>query len=111
MTDLNYRLYRRVIEIRDGLLALRPYRDSEGRMRVLQCGKAAGLTGDELRAAVAAAQLKAALIAKAEGGVPATSMGSADDREIFELCRGNGLAAEAAWLAQIARAYRGSLVA
>jgi hypothetical protein len=38
-------------------------------------------------------------------------MGSADDREIFELCRGNGLAAEAAWLAQIARAYRGSLVA
>jgi len=110
MTDLNYRLCRRVIEIRDGLLAVRPYRDPEVRRRALRCGKAAGLTGDELRAAVAAAQLKAALIAKAEGGARACSTGSADDREIFELCPGDGLAGEAAWLAQIAGAYRGSLV-
>jgi hypothetical protein len=70
------------------------------------------LTGDELRAAVAAAQLKAALIAKAQGRVvPANSTGSADDREIFELRRGNDLTTEAAWLGQIARAYTRSAVA
>ena len=106
MTHLNYRLYRRVIEIRDGLLALRSYRDPEVPRRARQCGEAAGLTGDELRAAVAAAQLKAALNAKAEGRVvAASSSASADDREIFELRRGNDLTTEAAWLGQIARAY------
>ncbi len=106
MTHLNYRLYRRVIEIRDGLLALRSYRDPEVRIHARQCSEAAGLTGDELRAAVAAAQLKAALNAKAQGlAVPANSRGSADDREIFELRRGNDLTTEAAWLGQIARAY------
>ena len=107
MTHLSYRLYRRVIEIRDGLLALRSYRDPEVRIRARQCGEAAGLTGDELRAAVAAAQLKAAVDAKAQGRLaPAT-----DDREIFELRRGNDLTAEAAWLGQIARAYMRSSVA
>lgn len=112
MTHLNYRLYRRVIEIRDGLLALRSYRDPEVRIRARQCGEAAGLTGDELRAAVAAAQLKAAVKAKAQGRVvPANSRGSADDRQIFELRRGNDLPTEAAWLGQIARVYMRSPVA
>jgi hypothetical protein len=112
MTHLNYRLYRRVIEIRDGLLALRSYRDPEVRIRARRCGEAAGLTGDELRAAVAAAQLRAALNAKAQGRVAlASSRGSADDREIFELRRGNDLTTEAAWLRQIARAYTRSPVA
>lgn len=108
MTHLNYRLYRRVIEIRDGLLAVRSYRDPEVRIRARRCGEAAGLTGDELAAAVAAAQLKAAVKAKADGlAVPANSRGTADDREVFELRRGNDLIAEAAWLGQIARAYEG----
>jgi hypothetical protein len=112
MTHLNYRLYRRVIEIRDGLLALRSYRDPEVRIGARRCGEAAGLTGDELRAAVAAAQVRAALNAKAQGRVaPANSRGSADDREMFELRRGNDLTAEAAWLRQIARAYTRSPVA
>jgi hypothetical protein len=106
MTDLNYRLYRRVIEIRDGLLALRSYRDPEVRRRALQSGKAAGLTGDELHVVVAAAQLKAALNAKAKGRVvPTDSTDSADARELFELRRGDDLTTEATWLAQIARAY------
>jgi hypothetical protein len=106
MTHLNYRLYRRVIEIRDGLLALRCYRDPEVRLRARRSGESAGLTGDELRATVAAAQLKAALGAKARGqAAPADSSGGADDREIFELRPGSDLTAEAAWLGQIARAY------
>lgn len=106
MTHMNYCLYRRVIEIRDGLLALRSYRDPQVRIRAQQCGEAVGLTGDDLRAAVAAAQLKAALNAKAQGQVvPGNSRAGADDREIFEFRRCNDLTTEAAWLEQIARAY------
>jgi hypothetical protein len=106
MTDLNYRLYRRVIEISDGLLALRSYSDPEVRRRALQRGKEAGLADDELRAAVAAAQLKAALNAKAaERILPVNAPGRADDGESIERCSGNDLTSEAAWLAQIARAY------
>jgi hypothetical protein len=112
VTHLSYRLYRRVIEIRDGLLALRSYRDPETRIRARRCGEAVGLTGDELRAAVAAAQLKAALNAKAQGRVaPGNSWGGADDPEMFEVRRSNDLTTEAAWLGQIARAYRRSPVA
>jgi hypothetical protein len=106
MTHLNYRLYRRVIEIRDGLLALRSYRDPEVRIHARRCGEAAGWSGDELRAAVAAAQLKAALKAKAQGVVVrADSRAGSDDRALFELRRGNDLTTEAEWLGQIARAY------
>jgi hypothetical protein len=43
--------------------------------------------------------------------VPANSRGSAGDRELFELRRGNDLTTEAAWLGQIARAYMRSPVA
>jgi hypothetical protein len=106
---LRYRLHRRVIEIYDGLLALRSYKDPEVRRRALQCGREAGFTGDELRAAVAAAQLKAALTAKAMGRmVPSDSSGGADDGEILEFRGRSDLTGEAAWLARIARAYMGS---
>jgi hypothetical protein len=109
LTHLSYRLHRRVIEIYDGLLALRSYKDPEVRRRALQCGREAGFTGDELRVAVAAAQLKAALTAKAMGRVvPSNSRGGADDSEILEFRGGSDLTGEAAWLARIARAYMGS---
>jgi hypothetical protein len=52
------------------------------------------------------------VMAKAKGwDAPANSRGSANDREIFELRRGNDLTTEAAWLRQIARAYTRSPVA
>lgn len=105
MTDLNYRLYRRVIEISDGLLALRSYRDPAVRRWALERGKEAGLSGDELRAAVAAAQLKAALNAKTAGRVVPAHSPVWDDGESVERCRGNDLTSEAAWLARVARAY------
>jgi hypothetical protein len=109
LMHLRYRLHRRVIEIYDGLLALRSYKDPEVRRRALQCGREAGFTGDELRAAVAAAQLKAALTAKAMGRmVPSDSSGGADDGEILEFRGRSDLTGEAAWLARIARAYMGS---
>jgi len=56
----------------------------------------AGFTGDELRAAVAAAQLKAALTAKAMGRmVPSDSSGGADDGEILEFRGRSDLTGEA----------------
>jgi hypothetical protein len=78
------------------------------RRRALQCGREAGFTGGELRVAVAAAQLKAALTAKAMGRmVFSDSGGGADDGEILEFRGGSDLTGEAAWLALIARAYMG----
>jgi hypothetical protein len=93
-------------------LALPSYRNPEVRMRALHYGKAAGLTGDDLRAVVAAAHVRAALDAKAQGRVvAANSRGGAGDRGIFELGGSSDLTSEAAWLAQIARAYMRSPVA
>ena len=43
--------------------------------------------------------------------VPANSPDRADDGERIELGRGNDLTSEAAWLAQVARAYTSSPVA
>jgi hypothetical protein len=85
--DLRYRLYRRVIEIRDGLLAMRPYMNAEPApaAAVAAVGDRDGSTtrpvgtaveepegGQARRAAAEAARLKAALSAKAhDGSAPA----------------------------------------
>ena len=65
--DPGFRLYRRVIEIRDGRLALRPYVDSrvEGIARSL--GHDAGLSEDERQAMTEAAILAVAIRRKAAG--------------------------------------------
>jgi len=81
--DLDFRLYRRVVEIRDGILALRPYRDSETARSALNRCRAAGL-GDETQIVVEAASLAAALEAKRSGhpakagSVTTGSVGGAD---------------------------------
>lgn len=59
-----FRLYRQVIEIRDAVLALRPFRDPEVARTAARYGRAAGQTGDELAAAVEAAVLASALRAR-----------------------------------------------
>jgi Family of unknown function (DUF6545) len=53
--SLRYRLYRRVIAIRDTMLALAPFRDERVATRARAAAAATGLTGDELAAAVEAA--------------------------------------------------------
>ncbi|MCG8920785.1 hypothetical protein L6E12_34020, partial [Actinokineospora sp. PR83] len=67
---LRPRLYRRVIEIRDGLLALRPYRCRDTTESARAAATAAGLTGRELAAAVEAAAVAAALRSRADGTPP-----------------------------------------
>ncbi|MEU1802428.1 MAB_1171c family putative transporter [Streptomyces sp. NPDC019937] len=104
VSDLDYRLHRRVIEIRDGWRDLRPYIDRTA-------GAAGGAAapgvregvGEEHRQAFAeAARIRQALDAKRTGTLPDHSedAGGSDDRDT-----GN-FTAEVAWLTQVASAYR-----
>lgn len=61
LSDVEYHVARRVVEIRDGILTLRPYMDpayaDHARSHFVRCG----LEGDDLDAAVTAMQIHAAL--------------------------------------------------
>ncbi|MFD9635707.1 DUF6545 domain-containing protein [Streptomyces violascens] len=46
--NITYRLYREVIEIQDGLLALRPYTDPAATETARAAAVRAGLTGSDL---------------------------------------------------------------
>jgi len=83
---LRHRLYRRVIEIRDGLLALQPYRSAEP----------TGAGTVEAEAAAIARALAARASGAAPGVVPVAVSGGAD------------LAADTAYLGEVSRAFRGS---
>ncbi|GAA3258822.1 MAB_1171c family putative transporter [Streptomyces lavendulae] len=99
VSDLNYRLHRRVIEIRDGWRDLRPYID-----RTAPVAAAADPgAGEEYRQAHAeAARIRQALDAKRAGTVPDLNKdaGDFDDRDT------DNFSAEVAWLTQVAVVYR-----
>jgi hypothetical protein len=96
--SLKLRLYRRVIEIRDGLLALQPYRDPAVGAEATESALRAGLRGERLAADVEAAVVVAALRARANGSAPA---------EPAALVSGGGdLASDTAFLSEVADAYR-----
>lgn len=65
--DLDFRLYRRVVEIRDGSLALRRYLEPQVVEEAQQRCQAAGLSDEEAQAVVEAASLAAALQARVHG--------------------------------------------
>lgn len=96
-TDLDLRLYRRVIEIRDGRLALHPYLDPD--VGDATRAEAAGLSGRRLDAVVEARMLAAAVAAK-RAGAPAC------DCEHVAVTGGRDLASDTAFLIDVARAYR-----
>ncbi|MFD9370765.1 MAB_1171c family putative transporter [Streptomyces sp. NPDC060020] len=101
VSDLDYRLHRRVVEIRDGWRDLRPYidRTAGGADRADGPG---GEASEELRQAFTeAAQIKQALLAKRTGTVPHDNKdaGDFDDRDT------DNFSAEVAWLTQVAAAY------
>jgi hypothetical protein len=102
--NLNHRLYRQVIEIRDGRLALRPYLDQQVAARAQQLARQAGLDGDQLKATVEAATLAAAIQAKTAGRPGALQQVEAD------IGGGEDLASELAWLTQVAKAFTDSPV-
>ena len=61
LKDTEYHVGRRIVEIRDGILTLRPYQDPDFAQRVRTHYDGHGLIGDDLDAAVTAASIHAAL--------------------------------------------------
>ncbi|MER5932047.1 MAB_1171c family putative transporter [Streptomyces sp. NPDC002054] len=99
VSDLDYRLHRRVVEIRDGWRDLRPYIERTTRAAV---GGPGGEASAEFRQAYAeAAQIRQALQAKRTGIIPPDNKdaGDFDDRDT------DNFPAEVAWLTKVAAAY------
>jgi hypothetical protein len=97
--NLDFGLYRRVIELRDARLALRPYLDPRAADTAAELGRQAGLDGEDLRAVVEAASLAAAVHAK-DHGRPATG-----ERAASAPAGGPDVESESRWLVKVAAAY------
>ncbi|MFE9447018.1 MAB_1171c family putative transporter [Streptomyces sp. NPDC006739] len=110
VSDLDYRLHRRVIEIRDGWRDLRPYIDRSSNGGGPGTGSPAspgspgspGSTEESRQAFAEAAQIRQALHAKRAGTIPDDNKDAAD----FEDRDTDNFTAEVAWLTKVASAYR-----
>lgn len=98
--DLNLRLCRRVIEIRDAQLSLQPWLDPRHADLALRAGRGTGLADADLRAAVEAFQLRCALLARLH------TAGVADRAGVDPPLSGAAeLQPEIAWLERVARFF------
>ncbi len=100
--NIRFRLRRRVVEIRDGYLALQPFINPDVLDRARRCAAEAGLTGEEADAIVDAAGFAAALRAL-EADV---TFGRSPVRRAGSMRM--GLAAELAYLRKVSKCYRRS---
>lgn len=98
--DLDLRLYRRFVEIRDGRIALESYLDPRVADAASREGARSGLRGQRLEAFAEAAMLDAAIAARARGLPPAGAAGPA------AVPGGVDLSSDAAFLGLVSRAYR-----
>jgi hypothetical protein len=94
--DLDFRLYRRVIEIRDGRLALRPFLDADVARRAREDAIRNGLTDDEMEAAVEARVLAAGIESAREKRKPANVLTASQHG-------GKDFMAEVEWLLRVVR--------
>lgn len=101
--DLEYRLVRRVVEIRDGWLALRPYLDRRTADAARRLARDAGLDDDRTTAVVHAAVLTGACAAKARNAPPAEAYAE-------EPSGGRDIGQETEELSRVAAALRSPLV-
>ncbi len=97
---VGYRLYRRVIEIRDGQLALRPYTDPQAVARAESQARRAGVTGADLEATIEAALLATAISAR-ESGLPRHD----DPDHLPPMRSGEHLADEVSWLIRVSQIF------
>jgi hypothetical protein len=105
LRDAGIQLYRRVIEIYDGRMALRPYLDSAVAEHTRGLADDAGLVGTDRDAVVEATRLAAGIEAMKRG------MQAVDeDDSVPPSPGGTSLSDEAAWLITVTRAYRRSPV-
>lgn len=99
LDDLRYFVYRRVIEIWDARRALRPYTSRSHRDSVIASARAAGLSDIEITAVAEAASVAEGLRAREHG------RDRSDDDYAPKMPGGSDLAAEVAWLEQVAGAF------
>lgn len=99
-----YRLHRRVVEIRDAQLVLRPFRDGRAAAEAADAALLAGLSQDERDAVVEAAMIVSALGARRSGAAPASSPDAGHGLP----WPGNDLKSEADRLLRVSRALRRS---
>jgi hypothetical protein len=97
------RLHRRVVEIRDAALALRPYRTQRTAADAAAVARAAGLAGETYAACVEAGALAAAIAARKIGS-PRVSQPE-DIRWRLPYEPRADLRSEAGWLARVSRAF------
>jgi hypothetical protein len=106
--DLGFALHRRVIELGDARLRLRPYLDPKVVKTATELGRQASLAGEELHAVVVAASLAAAMDAKVGGRPPL------GERSVSADSGGTNLPAdlesESTWWVMVAAAFRSPLV-
>lgn len=98
------RLYRRVMEIRDGLLALRAYAYPAVREQALAAARSRGLSPEDAHALAEAAWVAVALQAKAAGEAPSAAMTARAP------LGGASFLEEVRWLERVAAALEGSLI-
>jgi hypothetical protein len=106
--DLGFALHRRVIELRDARLRLRPDLDPQVAKTATELGRQAGLDGEELQAVVVAASLAAAMDAKAHGQPALGERSASADPGGTDLPA--NLDSESAWWVKVATAYHSPLV-
>ena len=100
--NVRYRLHRRVIEIRDAQLLLRPYWRSDIAGQAAAAARSAGLTEPKHSAVVEAAVILTAVNARQQGSPPRHDDIPAEHPSALS----NGLRAEAAHLILVSRAMR-----
>ncbi len=100
--DVSFRLYRRVVEIRDGRLALRPYIDRRAADYARALCQEAGLPNDAATAIVEAATLATALRARA------LDQKVSETTSLAPAAGGADLASEVLFLERVARCYQRS---
>jgi hypothetical protein len=98
--DLNFRLYRRVIEIRDGCLTLRAFQDPQVADAARNLGRDAGLSGSKLEVLVEAASLAAGLRA-----MPTQRRAAVAPPTTIPARGGANLDTEVAWLAEVSDCF------
>ncbi|MGH3246824.1 MAG: DUF6545 domain-containing protein, partial [Trebonia sp.] len=98
------RLHRRVVEIRDAQLVLRPFRDGRAAAEAADAALSAGLPQNERGAVIEAAIIVSALGARRNGAAPASSPDAGHGLPE----PGNDLESEADWLLRVSRAVRRS---
>jgi hypothetical protein len=98
LRDVNYRLYRRVIEIRDGWLALRSYLNPQIALEAAGQGE---LANEDPQVALGVTHIRSALRAYAEGEAISDNPGN----EVPRLPDTEDFVGEIDWLVRLAKAY------